>query len=147
MTRQTRVDARLSFTRVLVVDDSKRCRDAVCSMLSKHPDLQVVGEASDGLHAVHKAEILQPDLILLDLGLPGINGLEAARRIRRLSPKPKLIFVSQESSTEIVEEAIRSGAQGYLTKTELVSQLLPAIEAVLQGRRFLLGTSVPVDSR
>jgi DNA-binding NarL/FixJ family response regulator len=129
----------VSVVRVLVVDDFEGFRDAISSMLSKSPNLQVVGEASDGLEAVHKAEKLQPDVILLDLGLPSINGLEAARRIHRLSPKSKIIFASLESSTEIVQEALRSGAHGYVIKTEMASQLLPAIEAVLEGRRFVLG--------
>jgi chemotaxis response regulator CheB len=85
-------------------------------MLGKHPDFQVVGEASDGLEAVQKADKLQPDLIVLDLGLPSLNGLEGARRIRRLSSKSKIIVASQESSAEVVREALRSGALAYVTK-------------------------------
>jgi DNA-binding NarL/FixJ family response regulator len=129
----------VSVVRVLVVDDFEGFRNAISSMVSKRPELQVVGEASDGLEAVHKAEKLQPDLILLDVGLPSINGLEAARRIRKRSPGSRIIFASMESSTDIVQEALRSGAHGYVIKTELASQLLPAIEAVLEGRRFVLG--------
>jgi DNA-binding NarL/FixJ family response regulator len=127
----------MSVVRVLVVDNFKGFRDAIRSMLSKHHNLEVVGEAADGLEAVHKAEELKPDLILLDLGLPSINGLEAARRIQRLSPQSKIIFASMESSTDIVQEALRSGAHGYVIKTELSSQLLPAIRAVLEGRRVV----------
>lgn len=94
----------------------------------------MVGEASDGLEAVHKSEELQPDLIVLDLGLPTLNGIEAARRIRQLSPRSKILFLSQESSTDVVREALGSGAQGYLVKTQAGSELLPAVDAVLQGR-------------
>ncbi len=97
----------------------------------------MVGETSDGLEAVHKFEELQPDLIVLDIGLPTLNGIEAARRIRKLSPRSKILFLSQESSTDVVREALSSGALGYLVKTQAGSELLPAVDAVLQGREFL----------
>lgn len=83
--------------RVLVVDDYEPFRRFVCSTLRKRPELQIIGEASDGLEAVHKAEDMQPDLIVLDIGLPTLDGIEAARRIRKLSPQSKILFVSQES--------------------------------------------------
>jgi DNA-binding NarL/FixJ family response regulator len=105
-------------------------------MLDRRPDLQIVGEVSDGLEAVQKAEELQPDLILLDVGLPSLNGIEAARQIRKLSPKSKILFVTQESADEIVQEALNLGAQGYVVKTMVGNDLLAAVEAVRQGKQF-----------
>lgn len=112
-------------------------RRSVCSMLNKRPDLQIVGEVWDGLEAVNKAEELQPDLILLDVGLPCMDGIEAALRIRMLCPDSKILFVSQESSADVVREAFRLGALGYTVKTRVAGDLLPAVEAVLQGGRFV----------
>ena len=99
--------------------------------------MQVICEVSDGLEAVHKAEELKPDLILLDIGLPTLNGIEVARQIRKLAPDSKIVFLSQESSSEVVEEALRLGAWGYVLKTRAGSDLLPAVEAVLSGKRFV----------
>jgi DNA-binding NarL/FixJ family response regulator len=96
-----------------VVDDYEPFRRLARSTLRKRPALQIVGEASDGLAAVRQAEELKPDLILLDIGLPGLNGLRAAREIRKLSPDSKIIFVSQESSPDVVQEALSLGAQGW----------------------------------
>jgi DNA-binding NarL/FixJ family response regulator len=132
----------VSVARILVVDDFVGFRDAICSMLSNRPDLLVVAEASDGLEAVRKAEELQPDLIVLDLSMPKLNGLEATRRIRVLSPKSKIIIASLDSSADFVREALRSGAAGYVIKEEILNQLLPAIDAVLQGKRWFVE---PVD--
>jgi DNA-binding NarL/FixJ family response regulator len=122
---------------VLVVEDSEKYRKFICSALGERPELQIVGEVSDGLQAVRTAEELQPDLILLDIGLPSMNGIEAARRIRKLSPKSKILFVSQESSADLVQEAITLGALGYLVKSDAGKELLTAVEAVVQGRQYL----------
>jgi CheY-like chemotaxis protein len=99
--------------------------------------LQIVGEASDGLEAVQKAEELQPDLIVLDIGLPTLNGIEAARRIRKLSPESKILFVSQESSADVAQEAFSLGALAYVVKAHAGSELLAAVEAVLEDRQFV----------
>jgi DNA-binding NarL/FixJ family response regulator len=101
------------------------------------PEWEIICEASDGLEAVLKAEELRPDLILLDIGLPKLNGIEAARRIRTLSPESNIIFVSQESSAEVVEETLRLGARGYVVKRRAGIDLLPAIEAVRGNRQFV----------
>ena len=126
-----------STIRVLVVDDYEPWRCFFSSTLQKQPEYQVIGEVSDGLQGVHQAQQLQPDLILLDIGLPTLNGIEAARRIRKLSPRSKILFVSQESSTDVVQAALGTGAHGYVVKTDARSELLNAVNAVLRGDRFI----------
>jgi DNA-binding NarL/FixJ family response regulator len=123
--------------RVLVVEDYEPWRRYFSTALQKQPELQVIGEVSDGLEGVQRAEELQPDLILVDIGLPTLNGIEAARRIRKLSPESKILFVSQESSADVVQEALSTGAYGYVVKSDARSELLSAVEAVLQGKRFV----------
>jgi DNA-binding NarL/FixJ family response regulator len=126
-----------SATRILLVDDYEPWRRFVLTTLKKQPELEIIGEVTDGLQAVHKAQQLQPDLILLDIGLPTLNGIEAARRIRELSPKSKILFVSEDRSWDIAQEALRTGAGGYVVKSDAVGELLPAVEAVLKGNRFV----------
>lgn len=123
--------------RVLVVEDFAPFRQLITSALAKRSDLQIVGEISDGEEAVQKAKELQPDLILLDIGLPTLNGIEAALRIRQVAPESKIIFVTQESSADVVQKALNSGAKGYVVKTKAASELLAAAEAVLDGKQFL----------
>lgn len=126
-----------SAVRVLVVDDYEPFRRFVCSTLGERQDLQVIGEASDGLDAVRRTEELQPDLIVLDIGLPTLNGIEAARRIRKLCPECKILFMSQESSVDVAQEAFRLGAMGYVVKARAGSELLASVEAVCEGRQFV----------
>jgi len=123
--------------RVLVVDDYEPFRRFFCSTLKRRTDLQIITEVSDGLEAVHKAGELQPDLIVLDIGLPTLSGIEAARRIRDVSPESKILFISQESSADVVREAFSLGALGYVVKAHAGSDLLRAVEAVLQGKQFV----------
>lgn len=123
--------------RVLVVDDYEPWRHFVSTALRTKSELQVVGEASDGLEAVHRAQKLQPDLILLDIGLPTLSGIEAARRIRKLSPKSKILFLSENRSWDIAKEALRSGGSGYVVKSDAGTDLLRAVEAVLKDKQFI----------
>jgi DNA-binding NarL/FixJ family response regulator len=101
-----------TLVRILVVDDFGPIRRFVCEALGKRQHLRVVGEALDGLEAIQKAVEMKPELILLDIGLPTLNGLEAARQIRKLVPESKVIFLSQESSADVLQEALSIGAWG-----------------------------------
>ena len=121
----------------MVVEDFQPFRQFISAKLKQKSELMVICEVSDGLDAVQKAEELQPDLILLDIGLPTLNGIEAARRIRGLAPESKIIFSSQDTSTDIVQEAMKLGAWGYIFKTHAESDLLLAIDTVLSGKRFV----------
>jgi DNA-binding NarL/FixJ family response regulator len=117
--------------RVLVVDDFAPWRRFLCSTLEQQrDDVEIVGESSDGWEAIQHAQALHPDLILLDIGLPTLDGIETARRLRRLSPCSKILFVSQDSSPEVIEEALRTGAEGYIIKVN-ASDLLTAVDNVL----------------
>jgi DNA-binding NarL/FixJ family response regulator len=124
-------------TNVLVVDDYEPWRKFAYLTLQKRPELRIVGEASDGLEAVEQAKKLQPDLILLDIGLPALNGIEAARRIREVSPSSKILFVSENRSPDIAEEALRTGAVGCAVKSGGAAELVNALRAVLEGTQFV----------
>ena len=128
---------KLSTIRVLVVDDYKPWLRFISSMLQKQSNLQVIGEVSDGLEAVQKAQELKPDLILLDVGLPTMNGIEAARQIRQRVPESKILIVSENRSWDIAEKALRMGADGCVVKSNAASELLPAVRAVLEGKPFV----------
>jgi DNA-binding NarL/FixJ family response regulator len=125
--------------RVLVVEDFEPFQRMICSTLTERPEFHIVGKVADGLEAVQKAEELQPDLIILDIGLPSLNGMDAARRIRKLSPKSKIVFMSQESSADVVQEALVLGALGYVVKAYAGRELSAAVDAVLEGRQFVSG--------
>ena len=126
-----------AVVQILVIDDYEPFRRFLRSKLHSRPELQIVREATDGLQAVQQARQLQPDLILLDIGLPTLNGIEAARRIREVSPSSKILFVSENRSPDIAEAALSTGACGYVVKSDAAGDLLPAVKAVLEGRRFV----------
>jgi DNA-binding NarL/FixJ family response regulator len=119
------------------VDDFAPFRCFVLSTLQKQPEFQIIGEASDGLEAVQKAEDLQPDLILLDISLPSLSGSAAARLMLKLSPKAKVLFLSENRSSEITKATLRAGAVGYVVKSDAASELLPTVEAVLHCKQFV----------
>ncbi len=127
----------MSLIRILVVDDFKDWLRQVRLLFQSRPECQVIAEASDGSEAVQKAEELKPDLIVLDVGLPNLSGIEAARQIRQRSPNSKIIFLSQNSDLDVVRAAFDTGALGYVHKTDAGSELLPGVDAVLGGKQFL----------
>jgi DNA-binding NarL/FixJ family response regulator len=130
-----------------VVEDNERFRAFVRATLITRPELQIIGELSDGLQAVQKAQELEPALIVLDIGLPSLNGLEAARRIRKLSPKSTILFLSQESSADVVQEALSLGALGYEIKSHAGRDLPVAVEAVLRNEQFVSSTLKDLNGR
>ena len=136
-----------AIVRILVVDDYEPFRRFVCATLAAETGIAGDWRGRRRIQAVQKAEELQPDLILLDIGLPKLNGIEAAHRISRLVPAAKILFVSQENDTDVVAAALSNGAKGYVRKQNASSELLSAVEAVLQGDRFvsegLIGATNP----
>jgi len=122
--------------RILVVEDYEPFRRHLRASLAGRAETETF-EVSDGLAAIEQAGALQPDLILLDIGLPGLPGLEVARQLPRVSPSSKILFVSHESDPDVIHETLRLGARGYLHKLRCHDDLMPAIETVLEDRHFV----------
>ena len=122
--------------KILIVDDFELFRRSICFLLKHRPEFDIVGEASDGLEAVQKAEELKPDLILLDASLPKMRGIDAAREIRKLLPDSQIIFMNYESNANLVQETLSMGISGYLVKTSADKDLLNAVDAIAKGERF-----------
>jgi DNA-binding NarL/FixJ family response regulator len=131
---------------IVVVDDCKEWRRIVSSILGTKPELRVIAEATDGAEAVQNAEELRPDLIVLDIGLPRLNGINAAEEIFEVSPASKILFLSGISDPDVVQVALSTGASGYVHKHNAATDLLPAVLAALDGARTendgLLSSSV-----
>lgn len=123
--------------RVLIAEDNPLFLEYLSHTVRQQSNLVMVGAAKDGLSAIRSAECLQPDLILLDIGLPGLNGIDAARQIRQLAPEAKIVFVTQESSCDVIEEALKTGASGYVLKTRAQQDLLDALANVCRGKKFV----------
>lgn len=128
-----------------MVDDFVPWRSYVIAKLAENPALHIVGFASDGLEAVQKAAELQPDLILMDINLPNLSGIGAARRIRELSLKSKILFVSQNRDRDVVRAALDAGGSGYVVKSSAEGELLVAVEAVMSGEKFVSGQFASQD--
>jgi len=135
-----------SIVRILVVDDFEPWRCLVSSTLAKQPQFEIVCEVSNGLEAVEKAQQLRPDLILMDIGLPKLNGIEATRRILKRAPQSTILFLSENRSQDIVKEALRTGAGGYVLKSDAGRELLAAMEKVLRGEPFVSASLMDHDS-
>ena len=144
--------SQLAPLRILIVDDFPSWRRFVFSMLEDLPEFRIVGEACDGIEAVHKSAELQPDLVLLDIGLPRLHGIDAAKQICTVSPHSKILFISENQCKEIVDAALRATpcARGFLVKSDAVADLGPALRALVEDRQFisprLLSKSEPLPS-
>lgn len=133
------------MTQILIVEDFADFRTLLVSTLKQRTDLAVIGQAKDGIEAIEQIRELQPDLVLLDISLPKMNGIEVIRQIGPLLGNTKVLIVSQDGSEDVVQEALRLGAHGYVAKTDISTQLFSAIDAVLAGRRFVGRTLAGLD--
>ena len=127
----------MAVLRILVVDDNDAVRRGLSSKHQEQPEWLVVGQASDGAEAVIKVSELRPDVVILDIDLPRMNGLEAARTIRQLAPSIEILFLSFHDSRTVVQEALNAGGRGYLCKSDAGRDLVSAVEAVSQHQAFL----------
>jgi CheY-like chemotaxis protein len=131
------VDLQASFVRILVVDDFTPWQLFVQTFLGQDPNLSIIAFASDGLEAVQKAGELEPDLILMDIRLPGLSGIEAALQIQELAPQSAILFLSQDSDPDVVHAALSAGGRGYILKSKVARDLVAGVEAVLGGKSFV----------
>jgi two-component system, NarL family, nitrate/nitrite response regulator NarL len=122
--------------RVLVVDDHESVRRGVCAILGSREDIELCGEASDGTEAVAKVRSLKPDLIVMDISMPVMDGISASREIRKVSPNTAIIVLSMHDSSQLMETARQLGLRGYVTKGQAASSLLQAVDSVVAGRPF-----------
>jgi DNA-binding NarL/FixJ family response regulator len=136
----------MSVVRVLIVDDFDPWRVFVVQHLNDQPHVRVLGCAADGLDGMQKAEELQPDLILLDISLPKLNGIELARKIRKLVPKAKILFLSSNADPDVVRAAFCAGGAGYVLKMDAGGALLCAMEAVLLGKQYVSSSLVGIEN-
>jgi two-component system response regulator DegU len=130
-------DWKTASARILVVDDFKPFREFASLVLEKQEGFQIVAEAADGREAIQKARESRPDLVVLDMDLPFLNGIEVARQIRLCSPDSTVLFLSGNNDPELVRAALQTGAYGYVLKVHAVDDLLDAAKAVLSGKRFV----------
>jgi DNA-binding NarL/FixJ family response regulator len=133
----------LAPVRILVVDDFAAWRRTIVSIIAEDPGLEVIAEASDGLEAVEKCKQLQPDLVVLDVGLPEICGLEVARRIREVSPGTKILFLTATPGRDVMRAALEIGAVGYIAKANALRDLMPAVRAAVVDEEYLHFTILP----
>lgn len=126
--------------RVLLVDDHTVLRDGLKSLLNYETDIDVIGDASNGREAISAAETLKPDIVVTDISMPGLNGIESVRILRHNHPQLKIIILSMHASQEYVAQALQAGANGYVVKQADASEVLAAIRAVMSGGAYLSPT-------
>ncbi len=134
----------MSKIRILVVDDHALLRDGIRALLSLHDDIEIVAEASEGKEAIEKTRELVPDVVVMDIAMPGMDGLEATRRIAKKEPTVKVLVLTQHDNKEYILAAIKAGAAGYVPKGALGSELISAIRTVHKGDSFLYPSAAAV---
>jgi DNA-binding NarL/FixJ family response regulator len=134
------------IVRILVVDDHPVVRHGLRTLLGGHPEWEIVDEAADGLEAIDKADRLKPDVVVLDITMPNMSGLEACRRIRKTAPSSEILVVTQHDSPHMMREALEAGARGYVVKSNAARDLLAAVEAVSQHRPFTALNGQPCNT-
>ena len=127
----------MSKIKVLVVDDHAMFRQGICALVGSYEDLEVVGEAENGREAIEKVREFSPEVVLMDIAMPIMGGLEATRRIQKEAPNTKVLVLTQYDDSEYVLSLVRAGARGYISKTATASELISAIRAVNAGEFFL----------
>ncbi|HVP06574.1 MAG TPA: response regulator transcription factor [Candidatus Acidoferrum sp.] len=127
-------------TKILIADDHRLFRDGLRNMLSRQEDLEVVGETTNGPSTVRAVDELKPDLVLMDISMPELNGVEATRRIRTAHPSVRIVVLSMHSDQRFVHESLRAGATGYLLKDCAIEELLSAIRSVMRNQMYLSQT-------
>ena len=126
----------MSF-RILVADDHEVVRRGLCALLQAQPDWEICGEANDGREALEKAQKLKPDVVILDIGMPSLNGLEATRQILKSNPQTKVLILTLHDSDQVVREVLNAGARGFLLKSDAARDLVAAVEALRRDKTYL----------
>lgn len=122
--------------RILIADDHEIVRRGIRALLEQHPGWEIIGEVEDGREAVRQSNQLKPDLVLLDVGMPNLNGLEATRQILAVSPQTRVLVLTMHDSEQVVRGAVAAGARGFLLKSETGRELVNAVEALQNHRTF-----------
>src|SRR5215467_5803174 len=126
----------MTTLRILVADDHEIVRRGLCAIVASHAGWEVCGEAADGREAVEKTKQLSPDVVILDIGMPSVNGLNATRQILRHNPEQRVLILTVTDAEQVIEEVLKAGARGFVLKTDAAHDLITAIEALQQDRTF-----------